>query len=180
MNKARGIALSGSQLERFLGAFNTTILRYEDLPSYNSIHEIFDSSDFRVLFIPSDRSEIGHWQVIINRNDKTFEFYDSFGYKPDEVNKILNDAPENQAKTHIKDLMPQGTRLVSVDVPFQNTKSNNCGRFVISRILAMKMPAKKYAELLIQIRDTVGDLDKFMVDTIALPAWFLCQRLLLN
>ena len=145
MSKARGIALSGNQLERFLGAFDTTILRYEDLPSFNSIHELFDTSDFRVLFIPSDRSDVGHWQVIINRNDKTFEFYDSFGYKPDAINKIINDNPENQAKTYIKDLCIPGTRLVSVDIPFQNSKSNNCGRFVISRVLAMKLSAKKYA-----------------------------------
>lgn len=166
----RGIALSGNQLERFLGAFNTTILHYDELNSFNSIHDIFTTSDFRVLFIPSDRSEVGHWQVIINRNDKTFEFYDSFGYKPDAINKIINDMEENKSKTYIKDIMPQGTRLVSVDVPFQNNKSNNCGRFVISRILAMKMNAKKYAELLIQIREAIGDLDKYMVDTIALPA----------
>jgi len=66
--------------------------------------------------------------------------------------------------------MVPGTSLVSVDIPFQNPKSNNCGRFVISRILAMKLNAKKYAELMISIRETIGDLDKFLVDTIALPA----------
>jgi len=123
-----------------------------------------------VLFIPSDRTEIGHWQVLINRNDKTFEFYDSFGYKPDAINQVLNDDPENKSKTSIKDLMVPGTQLVSVDVPFQNTRSNNCGRFVISRILAMKLTAKQYAEHMIKIRDTFGDLDKFVVATIALPA----------
>jgi len=66
--------------------------------------------------------------------------------------------------------MVPGTQLVSVDVPFQNTRSNNCGRFVISRILAMKLTAKQYAEHMIKIRDTFGDLDKFVVATIALPA----------
>lgn len=167
---SKGIALSGEQLERFLSSFNTTILRYDELPSFNSIHDIFQDSDFRVLFIPSDRSEIGHWQVLINRNDKTFEFYDSFGFPPDGINKILNDDPQNQSRTYIKDLMVPGTRLISVNEQFQNKKSNNCGRFVIHRILAMKMPAKKYTELMIKLRDTFGDLDKFIVDTIALPA----------
>ena len=166
----RGTALSQAQLENFLSGYDSTILSYDDLPQYGRLLDIFANQKypFRVIFLGSDTHAIGHWVLIMNRTDKTFEYYDPLGYPPDVLNKYMNRDTTLQNRTYFADMTADTEKLTFVNQPLQDKKSNNCGRFVIDRILKMKMKSKEYYALMKHIQSYMN-LDTYLIKSLAIP-----------
>ena len=162
------IPLSNLEIENFLKCYDTTYINYNELASTASMHDIFDATNFRIMHLPSDHSDIGHWVAIFRRTDDLFEYFDPMGIAPDESNKRLNSKPENRSKKYFRELISRtpNARFIYNAQPLQSPDSLICGKYVIARVLSMKTQLKEYIDLLLTIST---DLDVFINKTITIP-----------
>ena len=162
------IPLSNLDIENFLQCYNASYINYNELASHASMHDIFDASNFRIMHLPSDISDIGHWVVILRRTDSLFEYFDPMGMAPDASNVRLNRKPENKSKKYFRELIARtpGATFIFNAQPLQDPTSLVCGKFVIARVLSMKTQLKEYIDLLLSIST---NLDEFMNKTITIP-----------
>lgn len=162
-------ALYTSELENFLKCYNTTFLNYDDLPRYNSIFDIFENNNFRILYISSDYRPIGHYVVVLCRTDDVIEFFCSYGYAPDSHNKLMNRSAENKSKTFYHDLLAKTPEVKTIynSTKLQGPRTNTCGKFCILRILSMKTKLKDFLKLLDCIDGVT--IDRFVDKLISVP-----------
>ena len=119
---------------------NSNIIVYHNLDKYHSIESLFGGKEC-VILLYETKQNFGHW-VCLLEFPTYYEFFDSYGFKPDEE---LNYARyDNVAyltellKTINKPLRTNSTRLQTFadDV-------NTCGRWVSTRtkLAHMELPA---------------------------------------
>jgi hypothetical protein len=65
---------------------NALILTYNNLSDYNDIMELFNNNNYCFLLYETKKN-FGHWTVII-KHDDSYEFFDSYGFKPDSELKF--------------------------------------------------------------------------------------------
>ena len=135
---------SDSDIERWLG--QDCIIKYSDLANYNNINDLLpNDKDFKIILIESSVNQ-GHWVAIMKYGD-IIEYFNSYGTKPEYDFKFISNM--------IKHLLGQGgnllTKLLKTKDKGQkiyynkkklqriNDSINTCGRWVVARVLAMKV-----------------------------------------
>ena len=116
------------------------ILKYTDLAKVKDIEKLLPRhKSYIILLYPVQSEESGHW-VCITRFDKTLEYFDSYGNKPDIP---LGWTPQfKNTPKYLTDLLNK-TKLRKVynSIDFQSKKDLNistCGAYVVFRILMLK------------------------------------------
>ena len=164
-----GTPLYSTELETVLGFYNATFLNYDELPKYSTIFDIFEDNNFRILYIGSDNTNVGHWVTILARSDTQIEWFDSLGYPPDGVNKLLNDNVANQNKAYYTELIRKTpeVRTIFNTVKLQSLSANTCGKWVLARILSIKTKLPDFLKLMGAIQDI--NLDMFIDKMYTVP-----------
>jgi len=125
---------------------NETVMKYSELATVNSLDEILPhDKSFKIILI-EEHYNLGHW-VLILRYNNTYEFMDSYGLKIDQELKFIHRIQNillGQGKKYLTalfDKLPKGSKKVWNNKRLQkvNNNSSTCGRWVIMRILLMKM-----------------------------------------
>ena len=116
------------------------ILKYTDLAKVKDIEKLLPRhKSYIILLYPVDSETSGHW-VCITRFDKTLEYVDSYGNKPDVP---LSWTPQfKNTPKYLTDLLNK-TKLRKVynSIDFQSKRDLNisaCGAYVVFRILMLK------------------------------------------
>ena len=130
------------------------VYKYEDLENVNSIDELLGKyGGFILLFQNTQFS--GHWVSVFKINNKTIEFFDSYGLKVDEELQFT----EYNRRRHQGKIVPHLTHLlnnsryniISNDYDFQGkenlTQTQTCGRFCGFRIRHKDVPLKQFQDL---------------------------------
>lgn len=143
-NNELGRMFSDGDIDRWVGKGH--IIKYSDLADYNTINDLLpNDKDFKIILIESSVNQ-GHWVCVMKYGD-IIEYFNSYGSKPEYDFKFI--------PTMIRHLLGQGgnllTKLLRTKNKGQkiyynkkklqkiNNNVNTCGRWVVARVLAMKV-----------------------------------------
>lgn len=141
-------SLSSEQVQRVAGG-KIPIYIYEELKQFNTLADLLRNQHKAVIILyqwgGDERSAIGHWCCIFEDKNGEIEFFDSFGYAPD--NEFKTDystdgfIPENIRKKFGQDFRQLSYLMSTTAKPlnynefiFQSKKSETCGRWVGYRL----------------------------------------------
>jgi hypothetical protein len=131
-----------------------SIYKYQDLEQIKNVDQLLGKTGgFILLFQNTEFS--GHWVCVFKIDDKTLEFYDSYGLKVDEELEFT----EFNRRRHQGKVVPHLTHLldnsrynvISNDYDFQGkediTQTQTCGRWVGWRLRHRDIPLKEFQDL---------------------------------
>lgn len=78
-------AISGKYIKK---AIDCRIILYNSLKHVHNIDQVFKNKRF-VFILYEYQPDFGHWVVIIKRDNGDIEFFDSYGYKPDDESEFV-------------------------------------------------------------------------------------------
>lgn len=157
IKKAMRIALSGEQLLAALH-HNSYILPYNELKTINNIITLLTKYG-SVILLYETSPRVGHWIcLILHSSTRTIEFFDSYGFKPDDESKFI---PEEMWKMNylsilLKRASDQGYNIEYNEVPLQNINDKTiatCGRWVVFRLLNKNIPLDLFQQRFKYYRD---------------------------
>jgi hypothetical protein len=146
-------ALSGSDMLD-LTEHKYRVYKYQDLENVNSIDELLGRNGGFILLFQNTASS-GHWVTVFKINDKTLEFYDSYGLNVDEELEFTEfNRRRHQGKVvpHLSHLLNNSRyNVISNDYDFQGkenlTQTQTCGRFCGYRLRHRNIPLKEFQDL---------------------------------
>ena len=137
MNNIKYQSMDDSDLRFYLP--KARILEYNELSKVKNIESLLPKhKSYVIILYPVDSETSGHW-VCMTRYDKTIEYFDSYGNKPD-VPLSWTAKYKNTPKYLSNLLNKTKLKIVYNSIDFQSKKDYNistCGAFCVFRILTM-------------------------------------------
>ena len=136
MNNIKYIAMDNDDIHYYLP--KAKLLTYNQLAKVKDIEKLLPhhKSYFILLYPVSDENN-GHW-VCISRFDKTIEYMDSYGKKPDEP---LTWGKYNKMTRYLSNLLNKTKLRINYNtIDFQNKRDysiSTCGAFCVFRVLTL-------------------------------------------
>lgn len=113
------------------------IMTYDELEELNTIDDVLGPHDKAVILYSTSES-YGHW-VCLWKHENTINFFDSYGYFPDDERKFI---PEAYLKLKYNKIPHLTALLYKCKYPIryneyklQNETTHTCGRWCIVRLL---------------------------------------------
>ena len=145
---AESIDLSGKDIMDICKN-NTEIVPYHELKAYNSIEDLLQAQG-SVILLYELRANFGHWVCLYYDKNKTLNFFDSYGMKPDEELKYAS-YNLTEGRPYLTLLLEKYKgKFIYNDKRLQVFKNhvNTCGRWVAIRILTKdKYTMKEFQDL---------------------------------
>jgi hypothetical protein len=151
IKKNKNISLSDSDLKRLVHG-RAKVVIYDKLYQYHNLDELLEPYG-AVFLLYLFKPRYGHWTAIIKRNNKTVEFFDSYGQIPDDV---LNHIPlefrkkTNQDYPYLSRLLWESPYNIEYNEHhFQKHDKNikTCGRFAALRVIFRHLTLNKFCEI---------------------------------
>ena len=135
-NDVKRISMDDSDIRFYLP--DAKILTYNELTNIKKIEDLLPRhKSYFILLYPVQSESSGHW-VCLTRYDKTVEYFDSYGLKPDVP---LTWGKYNDVHRRLSELLNNTKLRVDYNnIDFQNNKDftiSTCGSYVVFRILTM-------------------------------------------
>jgi hypothetical protein len=136
MNDIKYESMDDSDIKYYLP--KAKILTYNKLKNYKTIEKLLPKhKSYFILLYPVQSENSGHW-VCFTRYDKTIEYFDSYGLKPDVP--LSWGSYKNNTK-YLNNLLSK-TKLPMVynSISFQSKNDldvSTCGAYVVFRILTL-------------------------------------------
>ena len=156
MNNIKYIAMDDTDIKYYLP--KAKILTYNQLAKVKDIEKLLPHhKSYFILLYPVKSDTDGHW-VCMSRYDKTLEYFDSYGLKPDEP---LSWGKFKNIPRYLSLLL--GKTKLRIDyntIDFQNKRDytiSTCGAFCVFRILTlteMNLNLEKNNIMLNTLKDT--------------------------
>lgn len=156
-------SLTDKDIRKYLGK-KCKIIKYEKLSSIDNLETYMNDIKFLVILYEW-KPNYGHWCCIIKNNlANTFEFFDSYGTKPDQSLfdlpiRVRNNFGLDMPKVAIL-LMESKRTIIYNNYMLQSTKSKitTCGKWVVIRCLMIYLPIDTFAKIFIDKKNT----DKYL------------------
>jgi len=135
-------ALSNDDINRIMKG-RVKVMTYGQLTEFNTVDELL-APHGQVVILYESREGYGHWTCLFKRNAKEIEFFDSYGYVPDDELKMIPKEfrqQSNQCRAHLSHLMADSHYAIHYnDHPFQSSKPgiSTCGKWCCFRMLNKK------------------------------------------
>lgn len=145
-------SLSDTDIKRFLKN-KTKIIQYSELNKYNNIDDLLKPYGHVILLYMTAKN-YGHWTLIMKREPNEIHFFDSYGYKPDEEFKFIDNefrAASNQIYKKIVDMLynsPYDITYNEYKLQGKSTKKqqiSTCGRWCLGRLLNGHLDEHQFA-----------------------------------
>jgi len=134
--------MSDADIKEYLP--DARVLKYSEIKKYNSLADMLPEVKSYVILLYEDSPNKGHWICVSKPDEKTVEYFDSYGGKPD--------APLKWTPKGRRIGMGEGDPLLGImfdncpekvvynKIHYQNEGQgiNDCGRWCCLRILRMK------------------------------------------
>ena len=135
-NDVKRISMDDKGIRYYLPDVKT--LTYSELSNFKKIEDFLPRhKSYFILLYPVKSESDGHW-VSLTRYDKTVEYFDSYGGKPDMP---LTWGKYNNVHRRLSELLNNTKLRVTYNtIDFQNNKDftiSTCGAFAVFRILTM-------------------------------------------
>lgn len=151
--EVRAYPLSDSDIKRVLGR-GMRILTNRDLPTFDTIDQIFDRKGQCMLLYTPDDPTSGHWTCLW-RNAEGIHYFDSYGEKPD-IPEDLGDQPATLTAL----LKASGQPVFYSTHPYQKERSDvaTCGRWCIARLLYRDRTPEQFLAIIRKFKGEGDDL----------------------
>jgi len=146
------ISLSDRDIKKALNN-KTKVIEYKELDNYNSILDVLDPYD-NVVILYVTKKGYGHWTCVI-KHGKRIEFFDSYGYIPDDefsfINKNFrkeNGMENKKLLALLKDAQDNGYIIHYNENKLQKEADNinTCGRWCILRIYLRNLSIDEFSD----------------------------------
>jgi len=142
---------------------NAKILKYSELQDYDSIDKLLPTNNDYAFVLYESSPNSGHW-TCLSKNDNAYEYFDSYGGKPDNPlnwNSKQKNAQLDQSRKHLTRLLDgAGKRVIYNPVKYQELSNdvNTCGRHCVFRLKQMKdgKNLHEYYQLMKKLKDNSG------------------------
>src|SRR3989344_4530504 len=84
-------SLNGEEVQKIAGDFHIKVLKYKELSQYRTLNELLSPSDAAIILYEY-KHNMGHWCCVFKHKDKSAEFWDPLGYKPDHEFEFIPDS----------------------------------------------------------------------------------------
>jgi hypothetical protein len=164
-----GKALSTQDLQKFV-PFKLPIYRYTDIAQYamdpnRTIDDMMGPNKCAIILFetrhPNGEQSVGHWTCVLRTHDDdnnpSINFFDSYGFVPDDEKKLINKEFMNMvgmSKNFLTQLLDEAHRYDNVieynEVPFQDFAPDiaTCGRHCMLRIIMKDLSMAEYQKLM--------------------------------
>lgn len=130
------------------------VMSYDDLVKFKTLDSALGHyKAFVLLYLTS--GSYGHWTVCFMYPDnRTVEFFDSYGYFPDSEMSFIPKDIQKEYKENFpylcKLLLNSGYKVVYNNNQLQSKKDgiNTCGRHVVSRLMYRDVPIEDYVKMI--------------------------------
>ncbi len=145
------IPLSSEDIERMLDG-KTRIMSYRQLMKKKNLKQVLEPFGSAVILYET-KDAFGHWVALIKRGD-TVEFFDPYGYKPDDQRKFIPAAYKKQhypEKHLVKLLLDSGYKIRYNHFELQDRNKHDmstCGRWVVLRILLKDLDEHQFKQIM--------------------------------
>ncbi len=131
----------------------SNLVTYPQIAHFKTLDELMGEYGCCVILFMT-KKRYGHWTCLFRVDDNTVEFFDSYGYIPDDEksfieNNFLKDS--NQKRNYLSELLLQsGYKVIYNEYKLQKKKPgiNTCGYHVCVRINNRLIPHKEYIKLI--------------------------------
>tara|TARA_R110000803_G_scaffold108532_3_gene176828 strand:+ start:5830 stop:6351 length:522 start_codon:yes stop_codon:yes gene_type:complete len=149
--------LTGEDLKRICKN-KVDIIPYHTLGNYKNIEDLLGEFG-SVILLYEIRENFGHYVALFMNGNNDLEFFDSYGFKPDQEIKY---ATYNQSNgiPHLTQLLNKYDKKIVVNterLQVFHADINTCGRWTSLRILFKKKPLREFIELFTKNRQYNGD-----------------------
>lgn len=144
IENAEDIDLSGADIKAITNN-QVRIVSYHELVNINSIDDLLGENR-AVILLYETKQNFGHWTALFSIDDNTIEFFDSYGFAPDE-----------ELKYATYDDQPYLTNLMNAsNYKFLHNKTklqtfahdiNTCGRWTALRVKMRDIPLSQFIKL---------------------------------
>ncbi len=122
---------------------NKHIIKYSEFQNYNKINQILKyNKDYKIVLIENTTNN-GHW-ILIMRYNNTIEIFNSYGLKPSEDLKYMNNnyylGQDEKYLNNILDNSMNEFKIIFNTYRFQKMEEgiNTCGRWLILRYIMLR------------------------------------------
>lgn len=132
------------------------LMTYKDLHKYKNIDDVLGKHKACVILVET-KPNFGHWCCLFKYpNKNTLEWYDSYGYKPDdELDFVEEDYKRNNNMNypHLTKLLYGGSKKYNIEYNDKNNQSeksniSTCGRYCGMRLKLRDLDNKKFNKML--------------------------------
>jgi len=142
------ISLSESDIKTMLNG-QCNVLTYPELVNYDNINDAMGPHGALILLYMT-KQNYGHWVCAFKRNNNAIEFFDSYGFFPDDELKLIPEyfrKVSNQLYPHLTYLLLKSKNKIEYNnVQLQKLKKdvNTCGRWCIVRIMLRNLTINEF------------------------------------
>jgi len=132
------------------------VIRYPELTQYSRIEDALDPEGRLVILFLTEGPTVGHWVCVHgNFEDRTLEFFDSYGLKPDDERNWMSHSrlvQLNETEPLLYDLLAdaamRGWKITFNPYHLQSTAPGveTCGRHVVTRLLNQDADIHEYVD----------------------------------
>ena len=146
-------SLSDQDIRTYLND-KTKIIRYSDLYNYSNIDHLLKPYD-HVFILYMTKPTYGHWTLLFKRTPNEIQFFDSYGFIPDDEFKFVNDefrVLSNQVHKKLVDMLYHSNYKITYNEYKLQGKDkarpvSTCGRWCIARWLFRHMTEHEFYEM---------------------------------
>ena len=139
MSEIKYKSMDDGDIRHYLGK-NARIITYNELAQFKTIEKLLPKhGSFFVLLYPVTSETNGHW-VCLTRYDKTIEYFDSYGEKPDSPFKWPTSNFKDNPRYLSELLKKTKLHIVYNSIDFQSKRDemiSTCGCYAVFRILTL-------------------------------------------
>lgn len=128
------------------------LMTYRELKKYKTLDEALGPHGALVLLYET-KDNFGHWVGVFKRTPTLVEFFDSYGYKPDDEIKFIPDyfrKVNDLDYPHLTALLyKSGYKISYNEHKLQKLKNdvNTCGRWVVARLIMRDLPLNEFVKM---------------------------------
>lgn len=153
IDKSKSYSLSNYDVYHLLDE-KCRVMSYDDLVKFKKLDDALGNyRAFVLLYLTT--ANYGHWTLcFMYPDDRTVEFFDSYGYFPDDEMSFIPKDIQKEYKENFpylcKLLLNSGYKVVYNNHKLQSKKEgvNTCGRHVVSRLMYRDIPIDNYVKLI--------------------------------
>jgi hypothetical protein len=145
-------SLSDSEIRKCVPGVK--IMSYPELKKYSSLDDTLDSKGRVVILFLTEGPLVGHWTTLFKDGPDSFQWFDSYGLKPDGTrrwlskSKLISLREEKPVLTNLIKRAEDGGAVVNFS-PYHFQRDNasieTCGRHVACRLIKKHLSPEEYA-----------------------------------
>lgn len=144
-----------SELKNLVGD-ECNVITYKDFTNYNTLADLFKDKKNCILLVEW-KENFGHWVLLMDYQN-SIEFFDPYGYFPDDQLKEIDDnfrEQKNMVKRHLANLLYASPKLKYFSqYTLQNKQKeyDTCGYWCCVRLALKKLDENEFYKLIKQLK----------------------------